>query len=136
MLVLTKLAGVTACTVGFVRGVFPCNDFVVRRVAGVACPKRMRLVADADVAVSVSGRPNCCAVTRVTTTRRDEMALIFGLSIDRRVRATVTGCAVSRSNRSGRSGVAHYCRLERREILVTGVALGSRGNMRCRLEHT
>jgi len=82
VLVLTKFAGVTACAVGFVRSVFPRNNFVVRRVAGVACPKRMRLVADADVAVSVSGRPNCCAVTRVTTTRRDEVALIFGLSID------------------------------------------------------
>ena len=54
MLVLTKLIGVAARAVGLVGGTSPGNHFVVCRVAGVTCPEAVRLVANTDVAVSVS----------------------------------------------------------------------------------
>ena len=116
-----------ARAIGLVRGASPGNHLVIRCVTRVTGPEAMSLVANADVAVSVGGRPHGRTMTGVATACRDEMRRTLHLCIHGGVRTAVTGRAIARCDRPRCASVAHDGRLKRCVILVTGVTLrGSR----------
>ena len=59
----------------------------------------------------------------------------FRQRVDRNIRTTMTGGTVARRQWASRARVAHNRRFERRVVLVTGVALRRRWDMRRGFEH-
>ena len=102
---------------------------VVARGATAMCPNHHTSV------IECAGRPgrvvfgNAAGMAGITLSGSRDMGRRFDLSVDRQIRAAVTGRAVSGNKRTGRRRMVHRCRSKGRKVGVTGIAGSCRRQM-------